>query len=483
MGVSIGELGGRLYFGARDAVGDMWLWSTDAAAVAGNAVATAVAKLGPPHAVVRSFRAAGDGLYFSTSTDSAAPDNFLWVTRGTAQTTSILHSFANADATTLSNFFAWEDRLIFRALRPVGGAELWTSDGTPEGTFRLAPFGDVQMPVDFNGTLFFGASHPDHGLELFAVLPSAAPDAPNGLVATPAPQGALALSWFDRATTETGYRIERSPRADFASIDATFFAKADSTSYLDATAAGLTRFYRVVAYNPKGDSALSEIAAGWPLRVSEARFINERPAHAVALRFNGPTRDPLLPTDISVINLTTATTVDPATLALAFDAGTQTWTLTFPGYVKGSLPEGRYRLTIAAGAVADDAGRPLDGDGDSTPGGAFGFAFAEMAADIGGDGAVDFNDLSVIAQYYNSPGRTRSQGDLNYDGNVDFDDLAMLAQRYNTSLPPVPAGAVAVAAQLPGGSTGERRQTAKPLFNATVPIHRKKPAKSLARGI
>jgi hypothetical protein len=36
-------------------------------------------------------------------------------------------------------------------------------------------------------------------------------------------------------------------------------------------------------------------------------------------------------------------------------------------------------------------------------------------------------------------GRTFSTADFNYDGNVNFNDLVLLAQRYNTSLPPIPA--------------------------------------------
>ena len=52
------------------------------------------------------------------------------------------------------------------------------------------------------------------------------------------------------------------------------------------------------------------------------------------------------------------------------------------------------------------------------------------------DGSVDFNDLVVLAQNYNTPtGMTWFDGDNNYDGAVDFNDLIFLAQNYNSAVP------------------------------------------------
>jgi hypothetical protein len=86
-----------------------------------------------------------------------------------------------------------------------------------------------------------------------------------------------------------------------------------------------------------------------------------------------------------------------------------------------------------------------------------------MAGDANRDRTVDFNDLAVLAQNYNTAGgMTFDRGDFNYDGNVDFNDLAMLAQRYNTSLSPPAGAAVPVSTAV---------------FNAAVPIAPKKPAR------
>jgi len=39
-----------------------------------------------------------------------------------------------------------------------------------------------------------------------------------------------------------------------------------------------------------------------------------------------------------------------------------------------------------------------------------------------------------LAQNYNTSGKTFEEGDFNFDGDVDFNDLVVLAQRYNTAL-------------------------------------------------
>jgi hypothetical protein len=53
--------------------------------------------------------------------------------------------------------------------------------------------------------------------------------------------------------------------------------------------------------------------------------------------------------------------------------------------------------------------------------------------DATGDRKVDFLDLAIMAQSYNTftGGATSWTGDFNGDGNVDFLDLAILAQNYN----------------------------------------------------
>jgi Dockerin type I domain len=56
-----------------------------------------------------------------------------------------------------------------------------------------------------------------------------------------------------------------------------------------------------------------------------------------------------------------------------------------------------------------------------------------LRGDANRDGVVDFNDLVVLAQNYNSEVSTDqwASGDFNGDGVVDFNDLVALAQNYN----------------------------------------------------
>jgi hypothetical protein len=61
--------------------------------------------------------------------------------------------------------------------------------------------------------------------------------------------------------------------------------------------------------------------------------------------------------------------------------------------------------------------------------------FISLPGDANRDRAVDFNDLVLLAQNYNTPGQSCSTGDFTGDGLVDFNDLVKLAQNYNTTLP------------------------------------------------
>jgi ELWxxDGT repeat protein len=71
-----------------------------------------------------------------------------------------------------------------RADDGVYGSEVWTSDGTPEGTYRLTdivPGAGGCYPIYFapaNGLLFFRAEDEEHGRELWAMPLLPAPKAP-----------------------------------------------------------------------------------------------------------------------------------------------------------------------------------------------------------------------------------------------------------------------------------------------------------------
>jgi hypothetical protein len=132
---------------------------------------------------------------------------------------------------------------------------------------------------------------------------------------------------------------------------------------------------------------------------------------------------------MQVTNVATGAAVTPK--SVVYDPSTHRATVAFD---PASLPDGNYRLTIAAGALPGlSAAHQYD--------------FYVLAGDANRDRAVNFDDLLLLAKNYNATGATFAQGDLNYDGVVNFDDLLILAKNYNKALPaPTPAAAPTVGA-------------------------------------
>jgi hypothetical protein len=118
---------------------------------------------------------------------------------------------------------------------------------------------------------------------------------------------------------------------------------------------------------------------------------------------------------------------------------------------------------LGASLVTDRAANQLDGNGDGIGGDNYIFDFFQLAADVNRDRNVDFLDLAVMAQSYNTVGgMTFDKGDLNGDESVDFLDLAILAQSYNTSLAP-PAAAATSTLAIAAGYSAASVKSARPI--------------------
>ena len=144
----------------------------------------------------------------------------------------------------------------------------------------------------------------------------------------------------------------------------------------------------------------------------------------ISVTFNQDVSQILQKEDLSVLPIAGGDALTPA--SFIWDADSKTATFEFTS----NFANGDYHAALVAPGVSDPTG---------------GLDFFALAGDINRDRAVDFNDLVMLAQNYNTTGDTYASGDLTGDGNVNFNDLVILAQGYNTSLAPVTAPASAPA--------------------------------------
>jgi gliding motility-associated-like protein len=122
----------------------------------------------------------------------------------------------------------------------------------------------------YGGTLYYyrvraisstaGASIPSNVASTTTLWDPALPFSPRNLTATGISVSEIALTWDDRSTNETGFKIERS-------IDGVAFSQiatvgADVTTYTNSALIKASKyFYRVIAYNGSGTSYYSNITS------------------------------------------------------------------------------------------------------------------------------------------------------------------------------------------------------------------------------
>jgi ELWxxDGT repeat protein len=223
----------------------------------------------------------------------------------------------------------------------------------------------------------------------------------------------------------------------------------------DGTAAG-TALYQDLEPGPGGAQSFSPLAA-WgsslliaaddgihgiepfiirhtPPTVRNATFDDGSPNHAIRIQFSDNLGPTLAKPAITVRNLTTGATIDPASIALSFDDVRNTAQITFPGLLAGTLPDGRYILTIS-GNTLDLLGDPLDGNSDGVGGDDYTFTFEHLAGDANHDGYVDDADQAILTNHLGQTGMTFAQGDFNGDGTVDAADQAILTGNWHFYLP------------------------------------------------
>jgi ELWxxDGT repeat protein len=174
---SLTALNGAVLFGAEDGVHGGELWRSDGTA-AGTSMLAELAP-GPGGSWPDEFTAAGPLVYFVGAWDVGGQYTyFLYRTDGTAAGTRPVLSLPRFQSTVPFRAFAGTPggRLYFAAGTADAGLELWTSDGTPEGT-RLVkdiwpgPGGsgpgssDPSLLATFGERCFFRADNGVSGIE------------------------------------------------------------------------------------------------------------------------------------------------------------------------------------------------------------------------------------------------------------------------------------------------------------------------------
>ena len=106
---------------------------------------------------------------------------------------------------------------------------------------------------------------------------------------------------------------------------------------------------------------------------------------------------------------------------------TATYQITAPNGAWSSAANGQYTISEQANQVTDTSGNPVATGSMGT----FTVNLTQrLPGDANGDGVVDFSDLIVLEQTYNSTVKPNTAADFNGDGVVNFADLVILEQVY-----------------------------------------------------
>ena len=169
---------------------------------------------------------------------------------------------------------------------------------------------------------------------------------------------------------------------------------------------------------------------------------------SLTLGFNEPVN---FNTAKAMIARTDGSTSNVPALNFSTTDGGMTYTVTFSGggVSSGSVADGVYQLTVAAGAVTNLAGSPLAAN--------IGLNFLRLFGDITGDGNVNNSDLiQMRSAFSTSTGNAGFQSALDYnaDGHVNNSDLIQFRSRFGESLSlPGANGASTPQTSLPNGRT------------------------------
>lgn len=266
------RLGDHVYFFALS-----WLYRTDGTALG----TTPVAPFDSLDTLFRLTRV-GNRLFFVVRPKNSVSEYHLYTSDGTFDGTVLLRRFITDGASSskgigdivdidgIAYFQAWN-------LSDGTGYELWRSDGTVARTQLAADLNpgsaasNPSNPILHNGELYVVATHASTGTNLWKIPLAVIPPAPTGLSASASSPVHVELSWTLDSSEHSGFVLERSKSAIFATIEDTIPLPPEARSYTDPVAGANTLYYyRLRAYSPAGESTwvtttLTTPPISWPL--------------------------------------------------------------------------------------------------------------------------------------------------------------------------------------------------------------------------
>lgn len=291
--------------------------------------------------------------------------------------------------------------VIFTADDGISGRELWRSDGTAAGTFRLR---DIEqgalgsLPTSLSstgGAVYFAATDSLHGTELWRTDGSA-----------------------------SGTILVRDILPGTPGSTPSGFIAVGSALYLVAN----DGVHGVELMKLSGDFL--------PPTITDAAFVVDAPQMHVDLTFSESLATPLQSGQFQIIDLLSGLPVDTVSIDTlsTVDSAQIFWS-------SGAFPNGDYRLTIPVTAISDAQGNPSVE--------ALTFDFFALAADANGDRAVNTLDFNILTHHFGTAGKLFSQGNFDYDtsGQVDSVDFNIFTGQYGKKLP-APAAPASLAAPL-----------------------------------
>lgn len=167
-------VGRQLFFTVADEAHGRELWVSDGTREGTRLVADLTP--GPEGSSPHTLVAVGNTLFFFR-TIGAAPSSpertELWTSDGTEDGTVRVRDFGLGSSARFNAMIARGDTLFFVLSNPDGGFELWKSDGSGAGTLRLRTFAPTPLrsaphsPRIAGRFVYFVASEPAHGTELW----------------------------------------------------------------------------------------------------------------------------------------------------------------------------------------------------------------------------------------------------------------------------------------------------------------------------